>query len=142
MSLKDEVIKTITKVAALFDVERPPSDTEQGIDLEGTPDTNDNYGGFQTVDGEDLSILMCCQHISDNDTKNSNYIEYQKNGYTQRGLLKIKSLEKLYEKDIITYSDGFEYEVFEKTDRYLPDISKNTYEYAYTQALALKKENQ
>jgi len=142
MSLKDEVVKVITKVSALFDVERPPTDSEQGIDLDGTPDTNANYGNFQTADGEDLSILMSCQHISNNDTKNGNYIEYQKNGYIQRGLLKIKSLEILYEKDIITYTDGFEYEVFEKNDVCLPDIGKGVYQYAYTNALALKKENQ
>lgn len=142
MTVRDDIVAALEKVSATFPVKRQSSISSDELDWEGTPDSNTNYGKPIESTPSDLDILMYCQHIRDDETLNGNYIEYQKRGYIAKGLLKIKSLEKLYEQDVITYSDGFKYEVFEKTDRYLPNLGKGEYQYTYTQAFALKQENQ
>ncbi len=138
MSIRDSIVAGLKKVSALFSVERKTEISPDKLDWTGNPNINPNYGKPINSSSSNLNILMYCQNISDNDTKDGSYIEYQKRGYIKKGLLKIKSLEKLEEQDVIRYSDGFKYEVFEKTDRYLPNL-KREYQYVYTQALALKQ---
>lgn len=139
MNISQETIKTIKRVSALFSVTQKTSD--DSIDYSGTPDTNPNYGKVLKTT-QTKNILMYCQKISNNDRKNGNYIDYENRGYILKGILKIKSLEKLNEGDVITYSDGYKYEVFEKEDVYLPKVDKKIYTYTYTDALALKQEIQ
>jgi hypothetical protein len=135
-----QLVKSIKSKASFFNVTRQSSSDE--IDRTGTPATNNNYGKPKATTPITKRIEMSVQHLSDDDTKGDNYIHYEKRGYDLRGAVKILALSTLKEKDTLAYSDGYTYKVVEKTDRHLPKNDNSGYEYVYTQALALKQENQ
>ena len=135
MSLSSDVKKVIKSLSKDFVVLRQTS--SDSIDYTGTPSTNSNYGK-NIITTSSLEISMSCQRISNNDSLNDSLIRYIEKGYRIEGALKIKSLEELKVKDIITFADGFEYEVVEANNKHLPP----DYEFSYSRALALRKQYQ
>ncbi len=138
-NIRKAIIKALSKDYnhATYSVART---VEGAVSYTGTPDTNTNYGKYVAGATSTLNIDMNIQHISDDDRKNFDFNDYQSKGYIIKNSLKYKSLVKIKNKDVITYSDGLKYEVVENKDVYLPENGVNTF--TYSSGLLLRKEKQ